>query len=45
MKYFEKECILPGKLMFQVGELLGQSFNNAGVDATDDAVIGSPQVL
>jgi len=35
----------PGEFVLQVGELLGQSFNNAGVNAADDAIIGSPQVL
>jgi len=35
----------PGEFVLQVGKLLGQSFNNAGVNAADDAIIGSPQVL
>jgi len=35
----------PGKFVLQVGEFFGQSFNNAGVNAADDAIIGSPQVL
>jgi len=35
----------PGEFVLQIGKLLGQSFNNAGVNAADDAIIGSPQVL
>jgi len=35
----------PGKFVLQIGKFFGQSFNNAGVNAADDAIIGSPQVL
>lgn len=35
----------PGELVLQVGEVLGQGLDDAGVDGADDAVIGGPQVL
>ena len=34
-----------GKFVLQVGELFGQSFDNAGVNASHDAVFWGPQVL
>ena len=34
-----------GKFVLQVGELFGQSFDNAGVNASHDAVFWGPQIL
>ena len=35
----------PGELVLQVGEGLGQGLDDAGVDVTDHALIGSSQIL
>ena len=33
-----------GEFVLQVGEFVGQSLNNARVDATDHALVGGPKV-
>ena len=35
----------PGELVLEVGELLGQGLNDAGVKGPDDGLFGGPQVL
>jgi len=35
----------PGKLVLEVGEVLGQGLDDAGVEAPDDGLVGGAQVL